>query len=296
MKIFVTGGTGFLGREVVRQLVAVGHRVVCLVRDPEKGKERLPSTVELQVGDLFDPAGYQEALQNCQAVIHLVGILVEGFGAGFEKVHVEGTRGLIGACSASGVKRFVYMSSLGSREEARSRYHQTKFRAERILRESALDWTIFRPSVIFGPNDQFVNRLARIVRSSPFIPVIGTGSALIQPVSVRDVAGCVCLAVGNPVSKHKIYPLGGPQAYSYEEVFRLIASVLKIKKKVVHVPAPILYPVAQVSNWVLRNPPITPEQLTMIQEDNVCDSNEAIVDFRLEFQSFERGIKEYLKN
>lgn len=294
MKLFVTGGTGFVGREIVRQLAAAGHRVVCLVRDREKGKERLPSTVEMRAGDLLNPAVYEDSLRDCEAVIHLVGILVERPGADFKKVHVEGTQRLIRASLASGVKRFIYMSSLGTRKNARSRYHQTKYEAEEFLKKSGLEWTIFRPSVIFGPNDQFVNRLAGIVRFSPFIPVTGRGNALVQPVSVRDVASCVCLSVGNPVSIHKTYPLGGPRTFSYEEVFRLIASVLKIKKKVVHIPVPMLYPVAQVSNWVFRNPPITPEQLIMIQEDNVCDPVEAVKDFRLELQPFETGIREYL--
>jgi NADH dehydrogenase len=295
VKIFLTGGTGFVGREVVRQLCGAGHKVRCLVRDMERAKRLLPSIVELQPGDLTDPEGFKAGLKECQAVIHLVGILVEKGGSTFERIHHQGTTDLLRAASEAGIRRVVHMSTLGSRPNAKSRYHQTKYQAEQAVIRSGLDWTIFRPSVIFGPGDQFVNLLARIIQSAPVMPIIGPGESRIQPISVRNVASCFALAVGDSSSHRKIYELGGPQRLTYNEVYQIIAEVLKKKKKAVHIPIPLVTPGALIAELLLPNPPITREQLIMLQEDNICDSTDAVHDFSLELLSFEEGIREFLK-
>ncbi|MBI3811692.1 MAG: complex I NDUFA9 subunit family protein [Nitrospirae bacterium] len=295
MRIFVTGGTGFVGREVVRQLHGAGHKVRCLVRDLERAKRILPPTVELLHGDLTDPENFKAGLKDCQAVIHLVGILVEKGPATFERIHLQGTADLLKATSGAGIRRFVQMSALGSRSDAKSRYHRTKYQAEQAVIHSGLDWTIFRPSVIFGPGDQFVNLIARIIRSAPIVPVIGRGESRIQPISVRNVAACLALAVGNSLSYRKVYELGGPQRLTYNQIYQMIAGVLEKKKKAVHIPIPLVKPGALISELLLPNPPITREQLIMLQEDNICDSTDAVHDFSLELLSFEEGIREYLK-
>jgi NADH dehydrogenase len=295
VRIFVTGGTGFVGREVVRQLHGVGHKVCCLVRDAERAKRLLPAAVELHPGDLADPSSLKGGLNGCQAVIHLVGIIIEKGGATFERIHVQGTEELLKATTAAGIRRFIHMSALGSRPNALSRYHQTKYRAEQAVTQSGLDWTIFRPSAIFGPGDQFINLLARIIQSAPVVPVIGRGESRIQPISVRNVASCFALAIGNPLSYRKIYELGGPRRLTYNQIYQIIARVLNKKKTSVHIPVPLVKPGALISEWLLPNPPITREQLIMIQEDNVCDSSEAVKDFGLELQDFEEGIREYIK-
>lgn len=295
MRIFVTGGAGFVGREVVRQLCGAGHKVCCLVRDAERAKRVLPAAVELHPGDLIEPESFKAGLCECQAVIHLVGIIVEKGQATFERVHVQGTEDLLRAASAAGIRRFVHMSALGSRPDAKSRYHRTKYQAEQAVIQSGLDWTIFRPSVIFGPGDQFVNLLARIIKSAPVVPVIGEGESRIQPISVRNVASCFALAVGDPVSHRKVYELGGPQRLTYNQIYQIIARVLEKKKKAVHIPIPLVKPGALISEWLLPNPPITREQLIMLQEDNICDSTDAVHDFSLELLSFEEGIREFLK-
>ena len=149
MKIFITGGTGFVGREIVRQLQAVGHRVRCLVRDPDRAKPLLPPAVELHRGDLTDPESLASGLKECEAVIHLVGIIIERGPSTFERIHVHGTVDLLKAAREAGIMRFVHMSALGSRPNAVSRYHQTKYQAEQTVMQSGMNWTIFRPSVIF---------------------------------------------------------------------------------------------------------------------------------------------------
>jgi len=295
MKIFVTGGTGFVGREVVRQLHGVGHKVRCLVRDAERAKRSLPPAIELHTGDLTDPSSVKGGLKECQAVVHLVGIILEKGRSTFERIHVQGTEDLLKATTEAGIRRYIHMSALGSRPNALSRYHQTKYRAEQAVTQSGLDWTIFRPSAIFGPGDQFINLLARIILSAPVVPVIGRGESRIQPISVRNVASCFALAVGNPLSYRKIYELGGPRRLTYNQIYQIIARILDKKKASVHIPVPLIKPGALISEWLLPNPPITREQLIMIQEDNVCDPSEAVHDFGLELQDFEEGIREFLK-
>jgi uncharacterized protein YbjT (DUF2867 family) len=295
MRIFVTGGTGFVGREIVRQLHGVGHKVRCLVRDAERAKQLLPLTVELHPGDLTDPDSFKAGLKECQAVIHLVGIIVEKGQATFEQIHLQGTSDLLRAASGAGVRRFIQMSALGSRPDAKSRYHRTKYQAEQAVIQSGLDWTIFRPSVIFGPGDQFANLIARIIKSAPVIPIIGPGESRIQPISVRNVASCFALAVGDPSTYRKIYELGGPQRLTYNRIYQIIAGVLEKKKAALHIPIPLVKPGVLISELLLPNPPITREQLIMLQEDNICDSTDAVHDFSLELLSFEEGIREFLK-
>ncbi|HET6465856.1 MAG TPA: complex I NDUFA9 subunit family protein [Nitrospiria bacterium] len=295
MKIFVTGGTGFVGREIVRQLHGVGHKVRCLVRDAERARRLLPPDVELYSGDLNDSQGLAAGVKECQAVIHLVGIIVEKGRSTFERIHVQGTEDLLKATAEARIRRFIHMSALGSRPNAPSRYHQTKYRGEQAVIQSGLDWTIFRPSVVFGPGDQFVNLLARIIQSAPVVPVIGRGESRIQPISVRNVASCFALAVGNQLSYRKIYELGGPRRLTYNQIYQIIARVLNKKKKAVHIPVPWVKPGALISEWLLPNPPITREQLIMLQEDNICDPTDAVQDFGLELQDFEEGVREFVK-
>src|SRR5258706_6354744 len=191
MNVFITGGTGFVGREIVRRLYAHGDSVRLLVRNPLSPTVRqlVPHYAhELKTGDVQDAETLRAAIEGCDAVIHLVGIIREVGTQTFENVHARGTQNVIAAAQRAGVKRFVYMSALGTRANAVSRYHQTKWAAEEIVRGSGLDWTIFRPSIIYGPGDNFVNLFANLSRFSPVVPLVGGGRSKFQPVSVENVA------------------------------------------------------------------------------------------------------------
>ena len=188
MKVLVTGATGFVGREVVRQLRKGGQAICILARSrtSARAQEAVSSYgAEVYVGDVLDAASLDGALSGMDAVIHLVGIIIEVGESTFENVHSRGTGNIVAAARQAGVKRFVHMSALGTRANAASRYHQTKWAAEELVRRSGLDFTIFRPSLIYGPEDQFVNMFARIIRLSPVVPLIGSPSARFQPVAVE---------------------------------------------------------------------------------------------------------------
>jgi NADH dehydrogenase len=207
-RVFVTGGTGFVGSAIIEELVSRNYSVNALVRE---GKSRaLRSNVNEIRGDLFDDRLLAEGLRGCSAAIHLVGIIMEkpGKGATFERIHVEGTRSIIDAACRSGIRRYVHMSALGSRPDAVSDYHKTKFRAEEYVRASGLNYTLFRPSLIHGPHGEFMRMEANWARkkSPPFLfmPYFGAGllgrngAGMLQPVYVKDVARAFVEALEKP--------------------------------------------------------------------------------------------------
>jgi NADH dehydrogenase len=297
MKVFVTGGTGFVGREVIRQLLAAGHEPVCLVRPGSEDK--LPGGAGLsgRPGDVTDPASLEGALQGCQAVIHLVGIIREFAerGVTFDRLHRQATANLVAAAEAQQIRRFVHMSSNGACENAATGYTRSKWQAEQILRGSDLCWTIFRPSVIFGAEDDFCNRLAELIRRLPVVPVVGNGRYRIAPVAVEDVAAGFVAALRTRASEGRIYPVCGRDSFSYNELLDLIGRALgrsRVRKS--HHPLFLVKPVvACLQN--LPGFPLTSDQLTMLMAGNVCDPQSWIEDFGIEPRPFAETIVRQLQ-
>lgn len=298
MKVFVTGGTGFVGQEVIRQLVAAGHQVVALVRTGSEKKLAPVPEVKLQPGDVLQPDTLQEGLKGCDAVIHLVGIIREfpGKGITFGKLHTEATRQVIKAAQNQGVQRYLQMSANGSRPNAATEYHKTKWAAEESVRNCSLDWTIFRPSLIFGPGDQFVNTLADLIRKFPVIPVIGNGRYKMTPVAVENVAAGFVAALERPDSTGQTYHCGGPQDLSYDEILDHIGRALgKTRVAKLHQPLLLMKPAIQMLQSIQQFP-ITSDQLTMLLEGNSCDPTFWAETFKLELTPFYPGIRSYLQS
>lgn len=272
MKIFVTGATGFVGNAIVRQLLAAGHTPRCLVRRGSEDKLAQPG-VEFHPGDALDPATLAGALAGCAAVMHLVGIIREipQRQVTFQRLHVEATANVLAAAQAQGVRRYLHMSANGARAAAPTPYQRSKWQAEELVRASGLDWTIFRPSVIYGRGDGFVSLLARIVRCAPLVPVFGDGRYLLSPVAVEDVAAGFVAALSKPATIGQSFACGGPEAISYDRLLDLIGaaldrpSVLKL-----HQPLLLMRPLVAVGEY-LPGFPITADQLTMLLEGNSCD-------------------------
>ena len=233
--ILVTGGTGFVGREVVAELLALGYPVRLLMRRPERGKpfERHHG-IEWVRGDALQPDTIPAAMARVDAVIHLVGVIAETSRVTYEQAHVEATRNILAAAKEAGVTRWIQMSAVGTRPSARSRYHLTKWEAEELVRQSGLDWTIFRPSLIYGydERDRLLN-LLRLALSWPLdfiqlysFPLLDGGAPMIQPVSVREVARCFALAPAKEASIGQTYDLVGPVAFSWREmVFKIMTAL-----------------------------------------------------------------------
>lgn len=301
MKVLVTGGTGFVGQEIVRELVARQHLVRLLVRDPYAPAvtalgHRHP--LELRQADLQARAQLEEAAEGVEAIVHLVGIIGEIGPQTFERLHTRATQNLVLAAQARGVRRFVHMSALGTRPAARSRYHRTKWEAEEAVRRSGLDFTIFRPSLIYGPRDHFVNQFDQISRFSPLLPVLGPGTARMTPIPVEDVARCFVQALEEPRSLGRTFDLGGP-ALTFNEILDAILRVRRRRRWKVHVPWPVARGLAATMEFLTprllrRAAPLNRDQLLMLQEDNEGDTSAAREIFGIRAVPFEDGIRRYL--
>ncbi len=297
MRVFLTGGMGYVGTRIREELLARGHEVRCLVRPRSR---RLPAPhqgVEAVLGNITDPATLQGKIQGCDAVIHLVGIIKEIPLAGvtFERIHFQGTKHVVDAARAQGVRRFIHMSSLGTRPNARARYHRTKYLAEEYLKQSGLDFTIFRPSVIFGPGDAFVNLFAGMIRRPFPVPVIGTGRSKLQPVALENIARGFAGAVVTPATVGKTYEAGGAEAFDLIQILDIIGEVLgKPRVPKVSIPLALMRPLVALMQWIPPFP-LSLDQLTMLQEDNVCDEKPFYRDLGLVPLPFREGITRYLR-
>ena len=267
-RVFVTGGTGYVGGNLRRALA--GRPLRLLVRDPDRVAHLRSADVELVGGDVTDPASLRGAMDGCEAVIHLVAIIAEGGGATFDRVIRGGTEHVVVEAQRAGVRRFVQMSALGAKDDPRFPYMRAKWGAEQAVQGAGIPWTIFRPSVIFGPGDEFINALAGLVRTFPVIPVVGDGKTKFMPVAVGEVAEAFRRALDDPETAGQTYDLGGAKVYGYEEMLDVIAAKLGKKKPKVHVPVALMMPVVKLSKPLPKaiRPPVTEEQLKMLALDN----------------------------
>lgn len=296
MNVFITGGSGFVGRAVIQRLLNEGHSVRALVRS-EGDLAGFDAVTEV-VGDTTDPETLQEQLPGCDAIIHLVGIIREipCKSVTFEKLHVESTENVLAAAVEQGVKRYLQMSANGTRSQAISRYHQTKWDAEEKVRQSGLDWTIFRPSLIYGPGDQFINMLAQLIKMLPVVPIMGDGKYQLQPVHVNDVANGFVQALEKQEAVGQTYQCCGPQVFSYDQLLDVVAQGLGLRSGVrkIHQPLWLMKPVVAVMQSIPQFP-MTSDQLQMLLEGNICSDSGWQDDFSLEMEDFLSSIRAYLQ-
>ncbi|MBS1127661.1 MAG: NAD-dependent epimerase/dehydratase [Nitrospirae bacterium] len=292
--ILVTGANGFVGRNLVRRLQKDGTAVRALVRSAAKAARLRDLGAELVDGDISNLSSLEAAMKGCAKVIHLVGIIQEAPGVTFKGVHVDGTRNLLEAAKKEGVRHFIYQSALGSRPNAKSQYHRTKWEAEELVRASGLPFTILRPSLIYGPGDLFTVRLAETIKLSPVLPVIGTGQSKVQPIFIDDVNECIQKISMSDSYLNEMYEIGGPEQLTYEEVTKAIAAALGIRRPTVHMPMFFMRTMAKVAETVLSKPPVTIDQLIMLQEDNVCSMRDIREVFGIEPVRFRDGLSRFL--
>ncbi|MDZ4184940.1 MAG: complex I NDUFA9 subunit family protein [Desulfuromonadales bacterium] len=294
MKVFVTGGSGFVGSEIIRQLLAAGHTVRSLVHS-KKASVSTPQ-LELWPGDATQAETLSGALAGCDAIIHLIGIIreVPDKGVTFQRLHVDATRNILAAAREQGIRRYLHMSANGTRPDGVAEYHKTKWAAEELVRAAGLDATIFRPSLIFGPGDAFVNMLAAIIRRTPIVPVIGDGEYQMTPVAVGNVATGFVRSLTQPESIGEIYHCAGPQTLTYNQLLDEIARALG-RSGVTRIHQPVL--MMRSLSALLEGMsffPITSGQLTMLLEGNVCDPQPWAETFAIELTPFNDGIRQYL--
>jgi uncharacterized protein YbjT (DUF2867 family) len=270
--ITVFGGSGFLGRHVVRALAKRDYRIRVAVRRPELAGHLQPlgrvGQIHAVQANLRYPASVEAAMRDSQAAVNLVGILAEGGAQRFDAVQALGAGEVAKAARDAGA-RMVHVSAIGADENSPSRYARSKAAGEKAVLEAVPTATVFRPSVVFGPEDQFTNRFAALARMSPMLPLIGGGLTRLQPVYVGDVATAVADAVDGKAQAGAIYELGGPEVLTMREIMEIILRVIERRRMLVSLP----FGLARLQAFFLQFAPgalkLTPDQVELLRNDNV---------------------------
>ena len=273
--VLVTGATGLVGIHTCRELTKNGWQVRALIRDPAGAAlvlGQLP--VEFRVGDVRDASALRSSLNGCGAVVHLAAIAIEKKTEKYADTNTAATERLISAARAENVQRVVFMSQNGADSRSRHPFLHSKGVAQDSIRTSGLEWTVLRPSVIFGPEDQFVNVLGRLIRLTlKIFPLPGGGSARFQPIAVDDVARVIRLTLEKKETVRQSYDLGGPAVLSLREMTERILVAMGTTRTLVSVPIKVLRPIISLMQKVLPNPPVTPGLLDLLSVDNTVSNN-----------------------
>lgn len=295
--VLVTGASGLVGQATCAELARRGWKIRALVRDPAKAAVRLAHIpVEFRIGDIRDPEALASAMEGAGTVVHLAAIAIERKGESYASTNTDATRNLVDAAEKAGAKRFIHMSQNGASSSSPYAFLHSKGAAQDIVTASNLDWTVLRPSVIFGPADEFVNVLARLALLSPLVfPLPGGGTARFQPISVDDVAKAVAAVLEKKTSVHEMYPIGGPEPLSLREMSERILTAMEIRRALVPVPITLLRPVVAVLQRVLPNPPVTSSLLDLLAVDNAVGDNAIEMDLGITPKRFDSASLSYLK-
>ena len=270
--VTVFGGSGFVGRHVVRALAKREYRIRVAVRRPELAGHLQPlgrvGQIHAVQANLRYPASVQAAMRDSHVAINLVGILTQSGAQTFEAVQVAGAEAVAKAAAGAGA-RMVHMSAIGADENSPSHYARAKAKGEKAVLAALPSATIFRPSVVFGPEDDFTNRFAALARLSPALPLIGGGATKMQPVYVGDVATAVAGAVDGKTREGATYELGGPEVLSMREIMELILEITDRKRMLISLP----FALAKLQALFLQFAPgpfkLTPDQVELLKRDNV---------------------------
>jgi nucleoside-diphosphate-sugar epimerase len=301
MNVLITGGTGFIGSHVRDELLArpemAGGRLARMTRDAS-GKRDDDPRVSYVTGDVRDAASLDEATRGIDAVVHCVQFPnhpVENPSKGYTYLEIDakGTERLVAACVANGVRRVVYLSGAGTSPERPEPWFRAKVIAERAVRESGLEYVILRPSWIYGPDDNSLNKFVSFVRHLPIVPVVGDGTNRVQPVSIFDVARVAAAAVFEPEATNRVFDLGGPEELTMDEIVGRIQKVLGTHRVLFHQPA-ALVKLAAVPMRLLPSPPLSPAAVDFILQEAHVDPTPAEQTFGFAFRSLEAGLREYI--
>ena len=277
--VTVFGGSGFLGRHIVHALARRGCRVRVAVRRPNDAMFLRPMGVVGQVepvqANIRDDASVKAALMGADAAVNLVGILYESGKQTFEAVLAEGAGRVARAVAEAGVARFVHVSAIGADEESPSAYGRGKAAGEKAVREAVPGAAIVRPSIVFGPEDDFFNRFAAMARLSPALPLVGGGRTKFQPVYVKDVAEGVTRLLERPEAGGRVYEFGGPQVLTFRELMEELLRVTERRRILAPLPVPLAKLISYGTQFI-PNPPLTPDQVRQLGTDNVVSEEAAL--------------------
>jgi len=268
--VLVTGATGFVGRQVVRELISRGHPVRALVRAAARATVLPSEGVEVVHGDALDPESLHRPCEGVDAIVHLVAIIRERRERTFHQVNYVGTSNVLEAAESNNVGRVVLASAIGVGSDPSIRYMYSRWMAEQEAIRSTVRHTIVRSSTVFGEGDEFFNVLAAQVKLFPIVPVAGDGRATFQPIAVEDLAKCLATAVEREDMAGRTVEVGGPDLLTYDQMLDIIADTLGAMLVKAHIPLSLMRPVVGLMETLLDRPPATGEQLKMLTLDNTA--------------------------
>lgn len=274
--VVVTGASGLVGAHTCALLVDHGFKVRAVVRNTAKAAERLGHLrIEIRSGDVRDAASMRDAMKGAGALVHLAAIAIEKAGESYDATNTAATLTVLDAARAESVERIVYMSQNGADSKSPYPFLKSKGLAEDSVTSSNMKWTVLKPSVIFGPEDEFVNVLARLVRLSPLIyPLPGGGTARFQPISVDDVARAVLKSLEADSTIGGTYSIGGPVPLTLKQMTERILVAMNASRVLVGIPVAALRPLIAVAQRLLPHPPVTTGLLDLLAIDNVVPVND----------------------
>ena len=295
--VTVFGGAGFVGRYIVRQLIGTGATVRVAGRYPDHGlflkTMAEVGQISLVHANLLDEGSVMEAAKGAASVVNSVGILFERGRQNFDEVHVEGAKRIAAAAKANGVDRVIHISAIGAQQGSPAKYARSKAAGEVAAREMFPGTTILRPSVVFGPEDDFFNRFANLARIFPVMPLL-EGDTKFQPIYVNDLAKAVVAALKRPGSSGETFELGGPQVYRFREIMELVFEHIGRNRMLWSVPSSVVAPLAAIFECFPK-PPVTRDQLRLMQTDNVVGRNvKTILDLGIQVTPLEVVLPTYL--
>lgn len=296
--ITIFGGTGFLGRYVVRALAGAGARLRIAARRPDEALRLKPMGDVGQItpvaANVRDPASVVQAVEGSDAVVNLVGILFERGRQGFDAVHHLGAASVARAAKAAGARRLVHVSAIGADAGSESSYARSKAAGEAAVREEFPTATVLRPSIMFGAEDEFFNRFAALARVTPVLPLIGGGLTRFQPVYVCDVAQAAAAVLDDDGTAARTFELGGPLIYSFRELMALVAAETGRRRVLVPVPVWLANFEARFLE-LLPVPPLTRDQVRLLGIDNVvADDSPGLSDLGIAATALEAVLPTYL--
>lgn len=292
--IAMLGSSGFIGTYLTLNLTQMGNRLRLLYHTTNPDFVSPRGQIETFRGSINDEESLIRCFEGCDQVYHLVGIIVETGTKTFQGTVAEGTARVVSAARKAGVKKIFYLSALGTSEAAESEYFKTKWVAEQHISNSGLNYTIFRPSIVYGVEDDFINKIARMCTWSPVLPVIGDGAYRLQPIYVEELSAVMALSSSETFTDGKTYEIGGPEQLTYNEILDIIKRVLNKKRLTVHVPKALVYSAAAVLERIMRPAPLTRDQIKMLAAGSTCDHTVVEKEFDIAFSRLESQLLKYL--
>lgn len=283
--IVVFGGSGFIGKQLVRTLAKRGKRVRVPMRRPHLGQDLRVlgdvGQIQLVQANIRYPVSFDAALEGADAVVNLTGVLYERGQQSFRAIHDEGAGALAEAAKANGITRFVQMSALGA-GVSNARYAKTKLAGEEAVRAALPEAIVVRPSLVFGADDNFFNRFADMAKFAPALPLIGGGKTKFQPIYVNDLAAAIANALDLPAARGKTFELGGPRTYTFKELMQFITHEIERPRPLVPLPFFAAAPAGMLLDvafklWPFAGPPLTGDQVALLRRDNVVSDGAATV-------------------